>query len=331
MRSVASALLVVILGSTPAWADAPWANRLFEKEKTEITKDFANVPRGTQLHHVFKLRNIYAVPLEITARSGCGCVAVQQASQTVQPQQEGGIEIIMDARRFTGPKKVEIHVTVAAPNFYSATTLQLLANSRADVVLNPGQVSLGVVAQGQKSSPQVIDVEYAGALDWRVTEMVKPGAPLDVSYQELYRKPGQVGYRVSVAVKPDAPAGAIKQELYLKTNDPESPLVPILVEGNVQATLSVAPNPVPLGTVKLGQTITKTVVVRGSKPFRVLSVEGDGDGLITELPAASKEVQFIRVKYQPAKSGELHRQLKIKTDLAEEPALTLKVDGTASK
>jgi len=209
--------------------------------------------------------------------------------------------------------------------------LEVTANSRADVVLNPGQVSLGVVAQGQKSSPQVIDVEYAGALDWRVTELVKSVGPLDVSYEELYRKPGQVGYRVSVAVKPDAPPGSIKQELYLKTNDPESPLVPILVDGTVQASLSVAPNPVPLGTLKVGDSITKAVVMRGSKPFRVLGVEGQGDGLVTELPASAKEVQVIRVKYQPAKTGELHRQLKIKTDLAEEPAVTVKVEGNVSK
>ena len=73
------------------------------------------------------------------------------------------------------------------------------------------------------------------------------------------------------------------------------------------------------------------VVMRGNKPFRVLGVEGQGDGLVTELPASAKEVQVIRVKYQPAKTGELHRQLKIKTDLAEEPAVTVKVEGNVSK
>ena len=42
MRMVASALLVVIIGSTPVWADPPWANKLFENEKREeeLSHDF---------------------------------------------------------------------------------------------------------------------------------------------------------------------------------------------------------------------------------------------------------------------------------------------------
>src|SRR4029077_723463 len=104
--------------------------------------DFGNVPRGTQLSHTFHLSNKFAVPLTIEARSGCGCVTITQMSQVLQKKEQGVIEITMDARRFTGPKKVDIHITVSAPNFFSATTLQVTANSRADVVLNPGQVNL---------------------------------------------------------------------------------------------------------------------------------------------------------------------------------------------
>ena len=335
MRNLALALLIVVIGLSPAWADPPWANKLLklvnkETKEYETTHDFGNVPRGTQLHYTFELFNPYEVPLEISARSGCGCLTVVQTNQTIQKQQKGILEINMDARRFTGPKTVSIQITAAAPQFFSSTALQVSANSRADVVLNPGEISLGVVPQGQKSTPQVIDVEYAGALDWRVTDLVKQSAPLDATYKELYRKPGQVGYRVSVAVKADAPPGSIKHELFLKTNDPESPLVPILVEGTVQASLSVAPNPVPLGALKVGDSITKMVVVRGNRPFLVVSVEGQGEGLVAELPAVAKEVQVIRVKFQPGRAGDLHRQLRIKTDLNDQPAVTLNVDGSVS-
>ena len=147
MRNVAWAVLLLLLGTTPAWADPPWAEKLF-KEGT--TKDFANIPRGTQLHHAFKLNNPYAVPLDINARSGCGCVTVAQKNQTLQPKQDGVIDITMDARLFQGPKKVNIHITVSAPNYFSSTTLEVSANSRTDVVLNPGEISLGLAAAGSQ-------------------------------------------------------------------------------------------------------------------------------------------------------------------------------------
>ncbi|HEV3118100.1 MAG TPA: DUF1573 domain-containing protein [Gemmataceae bacterium] len=327
MRHVALTALIVACSFAAAKADPPWAEKLFTNG---TTKDFSSIPRGTQLDHSFTLHNPYAVPLEVSAKSGCGCVTVKEANQTIEPRQDGKIEITMDAKKFTGPRKVTIHITVSAPNYFSSTELEVSANSRADVVLNPGQVNLGVVAQGQKSTPQTIDVEYAGALEWRVTDVVKGSAPLDVTYKEFYRNPGQVGYRVSVAAKADAPAGAIKHDLYLKTNDPESPLVPILVEGTVQASLSAAPNPVPFGTVKLGESVTKMIVVRGNKnkAFHITAIEGGGEGLMADLPADAKEVQIVRVKYQPTRTGDLQRKLRIKTDLNDQPAVTVEVQGS---
>jgi hypothetical protein len=353
MRNAVLLLVVWLFASTPAAVDAPWAEKLVQ---SGTDHDFGTVARGAQLSHTFILDNPYAVPLEITTRVGCSCVAVNPATQTLQPKQKAKLEITMDARRFTGPKTVNIYVTVSAPQYYSQATLTVAANSRADVVLNPGEVSFGVVQQGQKSAPQTIDVEYAGELNWKVTELVYstaaletssqepshretgteplgPRAPIEASFQELYRRPpkpgqpGQVGYRVSVAVKADAPAGSIKQELYLKTNDPASPLVPILVEGTVQATLAATPNPVAVGSLKLGESVTKLVVVRGNKPFRIVAVEGLGEGVAAELPTDAKRVQTIRVKCQPQKTGDLIRQLLFKTDLDDQASVSVKVEG----
>ena len=58
------------------------------------------------------------------------------------------------------------------------------------------------------------EVEYAGFLDWRVSDVVKPAdAPLDVKLDEWYRqpgRPGKMGYRLQVTLKSDTWA-VIKQ------------------------------------------------------------------------------------------------------------------------
>jgi len=324
MRNVAFTLLALAL--TPATLPAQgWAEKLF---KDGITHDFGTVARGGVLYHRFPLTNIYAVPLDITnVQSSCGCGSANPSAKTLQPRETGYIEVSMDARKFTGPKTIKVSVTVG-PQFISTAELSVSANSRADVVLNPGHLNFGTIPQGETPT-QTIDVEYAGALDWRAKDVVNNGLPATVVFKELYRRPGQVGYQVSVKLKADAPAGMLKQDIFLKTNDPATPLLPLLVEANVQAALSVRPEVLNFGALKVGDTKLMKIQISGQKPFRVLAVDGLGDGVTLELPAAPELVHVLTVQYQPAKAGEFQRQLKIKTDLQDTP-VNVKVDAVVA-
>ncbi len=225
----------------------------------------------------------------------------------------------MDTSRFTGPKKLNIFVTVG-PEYVSTATLLVTAFSRTDVVFNPSQMNFGVVAQGQTPT-QTVDVEYTGVLDWRLTEVVKdPTAPIHLTVKELYRQPpmkgfvGKVGYRFTATLKADAPPGPIKQELTLKTNDPTAPVLTLLVEGNVQGTLTVAPAVANLGKLKLGEVRTLKVQVRGARPFRILGVDG-GNGVKVEAPAGSAPSHILVIRLAATQPGEVRRQLLIRTDL----------------
>jgi Protein of unknown function (DUF1573) len=323
MRNAVLALVAWAVAAAAAPAQSSWADKMFEKGATH---DFGNVARGAQLFHRFEITNIYAVPLDIqTTRTSCGCVTVTPSVRTLKPKEKATIDVFMDARRFTGPKTVSVYLTVG-PDYVSTATLQVSANSRADVVFNPGQVNLGVVPRGQTPS-QSVDVEYAGALDWRVSDVIVGTAPLTVQLSEIGRRPGYAGYRVTVTLKPDAPAGALKHELFLKTNDPASQLVPLLVEGTVQAPLTVSPSTVTLGSLKVGSATSQRVMIRGSQPFRILDVEGTGDGVRVEVPTAAGTVHFVTLHYQPQKAGDLHRQLQIKTDLTGEQPVPVTLEA----
>jgi uncharacterized protein DUF1573 len=327
MRNAVLVLAMLLAGAATLSAqNAEWADKLFAKAGT--THNFGNVPRGAVLSYRFPLTNIYAVPLEITGtRVSCGCVTVTPSASKLQPKESGYIDIVMDARRFTGAKTVSIYVTVG-PQYTSTATLQVSANSRTDVVFNPGQVNFGVVAGGQTPA-QTIDVEYAGTLDWRITGIAQHSYPLDVQTTELYRRTGQVGYRLQVTLKANAPGGAFKHELFLQTNDPASLLVPVLVEGTVQAPLSVAPAQVKLAPTPVGKEISTKVLVVGSKPFRVTSVEGLGDGLTADLPPTADTKQIVTLKWRPTKAGDVKRELRFLTDIEGNPSATVTVEGTS--
>jgi hypothetical protein len=325
MRIALVALIVVLGSAMPGFAQ-PWADKMFQDGTSH---DFGSVPRGAQLFHRFTMTNIYAVPLQILdVRSSCTCTTPTPSTRVLQPRESATIDVTMDARRFTGSKTVRVSVTVG-PEFTSTAELRVTANSRADVVFNPGEVNFGVVPQGE-TPKQTIDVEYAGSHPWKVESVNTNGSPYTAELEEWYRKPGQVGYHIHLTLKNDAPVGVLKHEVLLQTNDPASQTVPLLVEATVQASLSVVPETLNLGQVPAGQSPTRKVLVRGSKPFRILAVEDLGTeiSVTTPLPSRASSVNVLEIKCQTDKPGELRRQLKIKTDLQPNP-VTVTVEMTA--
>jgi hypothetical protein len=334
MRKWYLALMVLLLGTAAASAQG-WAEKMFKGSQKH---DFGTVPRGAQLKHSFTITNIYAVRMQITlVKSGCGCVSatIGGGKSSLEPNETTTVDVTMNARLFSGPKTVKVTVSVG-PEYISSADLQVSANSRADVVFNPGEVNFGSVSGGQAPT-QSIDVEYAGKLDWQVSEVVAREVPFTATITELYRRTvansdlKQVGYRLGVTLKSDAPLGAFKHNVYLKTNDPASPLVPVLVEASVQSALSVQPSTLSLGAVRTDTALTRRVVVRGAKPFKVTAVEGAGNGieLGSPLSATEAEVQFLTFKCTFATPGAFRREVKIKTTLQEAP-VSVVIEGTAS-
>lgn len=316
--------MVFVVASAGVGRSQGWADKMLSGG---LAHDFGTVPRGAQLLHQFPITNIYAVRMEITAvQPGCGCVTAAAAKRVLEPKESTTIDVRMDASRFQGPKSVGVRVSVG-PEFVSSAELRVSANSRSDIVFNPGQIQFGVVSAGTGAS-QTVDVEYAGNLDLSFSDVVVNNAPVEAKLSELYRKPGRIGYQVRTTLKSSAAAGAFKELIYLKTNDPSMPLVGLLVEGTVQSAMSMSPSGLSLGSVGAGDMLTRRVVVRGAQPFVIQAVEGTGDGieLAGPLPANEASVHTLGFKITVPASGTIKRELKIKTTGQESP-LTLRIDA----
>jgi hypothetical protein len=334
MRTVALAVLAMTLAAAAASAQQQaWAEKMF---KDGLTHDFGTVARGAKLVHHFTITNIYAVRMEITSlKVGCGCVTATAPKRVLAARESTTIEVRMDTGRIpAGSKTVGVRVAVG-PEYTSSAELKITANSRADVVFNPGQVNFGTVTRGA-ASKQMIDVDYAGALDWQVKEVLAKDAPFTVALKEKPRRRvgsvNHVGYTLEVTLKKDAPAGALKHTAYLKTNDPTNPTVPLLIEANVQQSVTVTPGVLSLGTVKTDTALVRRVIVRGTRPFRVTGVTGTGQGveLGAALSAKDEVAQFVTFKCQFPAAGAFRQELKIKTTLQDDP-VTVTVEGTAEK
>jgi hypothetical protein len=324
MRQLVLAWLAcfIVTGAASAQASGQndaWANKIF----APITsKDFGTVAKGAQLKYSFKMTNIYKVPLEITnTRVTCGCVTVTPSTKTLEPNETGYLHVNMDGRRFSGSKKIDIFVTVG-PQFISTANLTVSATTRQDVVLNPGEIEFGVIQRGSTPS-HFIDVEYAGALDWRITEIVKNGtAPFDLRVEELMRQNAQqvrrITYRLHATLKPDSQAGSFKEEILLKTNDPSSPVLTFNINGNVQASLTAAPSLVTMNTLRVSEIQEKKVVIRGSRPFQITKIDGQGQGVTAFAADRTSSTHVLTIRCRMDQAAEVRKNLVIHTTLDNE-------------
>jgi hypothetical protein len=303
---------------------ADWAEGLF----SEKVHDFGPVPRGGKFRHDFLLTNRLSEPLTIlNVRASCGCTTGRAGVSQLAPGQSTVIEAQIDTRNFVGLKSTVLYVTlVNAAGQESEARLKISTNILSDVVLNPGSIDFGAVSQGQ-SPTQVLTIDRLGLPNWRVERMVSASRALSGQLVETARKDTTVQYTLTVSLKPDTPSGIIRDEIRLLTNDPETANIPIPVTALVRGDLVASPSMLALGRVTSAGGAQGRFLVRASKPFSIVAVEGSGDGFsVAPLEASKATAHILTVVYKPEEGrtrGDIRRTFRVITDLPGEPSLDL--------
>jgi hypothetical protein len=199
---------------------------------------------------------------------------------------------------------------------------------RSDLVIQPGEVQFGSVAQGTPAT-QKVTISYAGRSDWRIDQVESTNPHLTTELAPASEGSGEVNYTLTVTLAADAPAGYIHDHLTLVTNDfnPRTARVPLRVEGVVVSAISVRPSPLLLGVVDAGGSAKGRLVVHGKTPFHITAVRTSDPRLKCTPPAPSeaKSVHLIPVTFTAdTKPGELGANIEIQTDATADP-LTVSV------
>ena len=89
-------------------------------------------------------------------------------------------------------------------------------------------------------------------------------------------------------------------------------------------SIVVSPTSLFFGSVRKGQQVTKQLVVRSKKPFRVTSITSDCDGLQFDLSAAKtpRPLHLIPVTFTAGdQPGSVAASIRIQTDQGEAASL----------
>lgn len=303
--------LVLSLCGMQAASGQEWARKMFKV----TSHDFGSVARGAKAEYLFELQNIYEEDVHISGvRSSCGCTTPSITKDTLKTWNKGGILAAFNTRSFLGQRSATITVTIDKP-FFAEVQLTVEGYIRSDVVFNPGAVSLGTVDMGAGAERKVA-VNYAGRADWKILDVRSANPHFEVELKETERTGGRVGYEMTVRLKPDAPAGFIQDELTIVTDDQRMRNIPLAVEGNVAAALTLSPASLFLGVLEPGQSVTKQLVVQGKEPFTITDVKCDDPSFEFKIPSEPKKLHLVPVVFTAGdKPGNISKVIEIATDL----------------
>jgi hypothetical protein len=145
---------------------------------------------------------------------------------------------------------------------------------------------------------------------------------------EVRRNDYEVQYRVTTTLRNDTPVGKWYTDVWLKTNIASLPQVRIPLTVDIESPLSVSPNLLSLGAVKVATENQRRVIVRGIKPFKITGIKGsDGTIEVTAQSGEAREVHVLTIKVKPGTAGTVDRTFRVITDLKEDNAIDFKVNA----
>jgi len=310
LRSAIVTIGLLVVGSNIAAAQQ-WAVKMFEV----TDHDFGVVARGGKVEFPFTFTNIYEEDLHVShVRSSCGCTIPRVTRDTVKTYEKSAIVAAFNTRTFQGQRSATVTVVFDKP-YYAEVQLHVRGLIRSDILLQPESINLGTVTSGAPVEKR-LRIDYSGRGDWRVLDVLNNSRYLETKLVQRSGDYGRKSYDLFVRLKPDAPQGIIRDELMLRTNDSRGSELPICVEGRVLSEITVSPAPLLLGLVHVGESVTKKLIVRGTKPFRITDINCGDDCFEFELSKASKPLHLVPVTFVAGdKPGDVSAKIRLKTDL----------------
>jgi hypothetical protein len=320
-----AALLSIAL--SPSVQANDWARALFP-----ITQhDFGSVAMAAKTEYRFEFENRSIQPIHVrSVRASCGCTTPIIETEHVPPGQRGSILARFNTHSHQGQRQATITVTFDKPQF-AEVQLNVKGYVRRDIVFNPGELAFGQVQEGSSKTMKVT-LDYAGRSDWKVLDIGSPDQFLSANLNETSRGNGRVRYEINVTLDGSAPLGPLQSEIVFKTNDRNFTQVPLRLNANILATISVSPPLMAMGDLKLGEPVEQVLILKGQKPFRILSIVSSDFDVRFEAGADAKALHTLPLKIVPKKSsGDVQGKILVKTDLPGSENLAVDASCTVLK
>ena len=146
--------------------------------------------------------------------------------------------------------------------------------------------------------------------------------------------PGGTGV-IKVAFNPGRLRDRATKHIIVVSSDPASPRTTLTVVADVKMEVDIAPSGIYFGTLHLGQTLSRDVLIRPAqvKKFRLLDVKSSDPEVTVAAPVPAGKGEpdgtyRVTITVSPAaKARRLSAQVTVRTDLAYSKVITIAVYG----
>ncbi|MDR0520440.1 MAG: DUF1573 domain-containing protein [Planctomycetaceae bacterium] len=273
--------------------------------------NFKTVTKGTRPEHAFVLKNPFQEPIHIVSiTSSCTCTTPVYDEKMTEIQTYDTVAVTAQFRAdlFEGYKNATMTVLIDKPN-RAEILLNVSGEIRADVKMQPESLFFNEIPLGEERSRE-LTVTYTGADSrWTIAD-VKSSSPFVKA--EILPGENQAGkkiVRIKTVIAKTAPRGTLEERIFLVTGDRYgSKEIPVRVRATVGTVVTVKPQTLFLGTMPPGEpTQIKSVLLRGTKPFRITKIECDNPAVEITFDmnndAPPKVLYPLPVRYKNPKDG----------------------------
>jgi hypothetical protein len=250
----------------------------------------------------------------------------------VKPGETARVHAKYDTYNFDGHRgaTVTVNLQKRAPYFESAE-IQFTVKGmiRRDVVLAPGSVDFGTIMQGSPAESKIL-VKYAGNPDWQVSEVRSTNSNIAGQLTEKRRDQyaRRVDYELAVTVDPNPsqPNGPFNDELTLVTNDQTNQFIKVNLSGIVK--LPIQASPIQLGLLPTGGTISKSLIVKGERPFEIKEIRHNNSRIQFEQPNGIKNLHIVKFSFDTSTMGVVEDEIVLITDDPAQPEVKIPFAAT---
>jgi len=328
-------LLNILLFPPFGGAAEGWGSAMFQEKKF----DFGRVAIGSDAEHRFTVKNVYLEDVQLVAvRSSCGCTDVSLTQKTLKSLETAEVVAKFNTsgqhtREKTATLTIDLETVKDGKILRDSVQLNVSGYIRPDVVLTPGSVEFGSVTEGN-SVVREVQLEYAGRNDWALVKVERTSPFIHARAEEVKREHGEVAYQITVTLKNNAPVGYVRDALRFITNEvapganePSEIVLPI--QGVVMSPIHAKPSPFMVGILPVGQSVSKSIVVRSDSPFRILSVTSEDKRFRFTFADQESQIQIVSVLFSAKRQepGDVFDKITIQTNLPDQEFITLDALG----
>ena len=294
--------------------------------------DFGVIATGTDVPKTIKIKNVHNQTYVIQeVKTSCACAQAQIDKQVLQPGETAILTVKMNTRNFKQRKDSNVIIVFSSPRF-TEVRIPVTAYIRTDMVFTPGSVQFGNVDLGEDGKA-VVDIAYAGRSDWDIEDIKITNPNLKATLEATESGLGSINYKLTILMSKNAPVGRVRDLITIVTNDSANPNVPLLVDGQVVPDIAVSPPIVNLEAMTAGSVSTRSIVLKGKKPFSIKGVDfkETRDSVSAIITEKVSRVHVLPVKFKaPMTPGRFRDELMVKIAGREEP-IRISVIGTVAR